>query len=270
MPIPTKTLIYDPPATEAPAGAAVMEGKPDTSIAPLVEVGLFERLARDESVPVEKLEKLIELQERIIAHQAKAAFDAAFAEMQGEIPIISERGEIWVKEELRSRFARLEDILEVATPIMQRHGFGLRFRAGEPSAPGKIKRIGILTHRAGHSEQDEFECKADDSGGKNDVQSIGSTRSYAQRYITISLLNIVTRGQDDDGQKSERKPPPPAPAGYDSWLTDFTAVADEGARALRDAWNKTKQEYRAHITKTAPTTLARLRTKADGVKVGGQ
>ena len=66
------------------------EAEPD-AIAVTVPVQMFERLACDPNVDVAKLEKLIEMQERIMRHQAKAAFDAAFAEMQGEIPIITER-----------------------------------------------------------------------------------------------------------------------------------------------------------------------------------
>lgn len=262
MPIPTKTLEFDAPVVETPRPGVTELVAPDA-------ISMFERLARDESVPVEKLEKLIELQERIIAHQAKAAFDAAFAEMQGEIPIISERGEIWVKDDLRSRYARLEDILQVVTPVMQRHGFGLRFRAGEPSAPGKIKRIGRLTHKAGHHEEDEFECKPDDSGGKNEVQSIGSTRQYAQRYITISLLNIVTKGIDDDGHASSRqeKPQRQAPSGgYDDWLLNLEIVAGEGWAVFEKAWSASKHEFREHLTRTDAKLLARLRTKARGSK----
>lgn len=254
MPAPTRELVFDPPAPE-----------PEVALVPDSSVGMFERLARDSSVPVEKLEKLIELQERIMRHQAKAEFDGAFAQMQGDIPIITERGEIVVKGELRSRFARLEDILEVVKPVLQKHGFALRFRATAGATPGRIKIIGILSHRSGHSEEDEFEAPADDSGSKNTIQAIGSTRSYGQRYTTISLLNIVTRGADDDGARSEQPPMPPAPDGYKLWLDALTSEADSGTASFASAWNKSKPEFRTHLTKTEPTTLARLRTRA-GVK----
>jgi hypothetical protein len=38
----------------------------------------------------------------------------------------------------------------------------------------------------------------DSSGSKNAVQAIGSTTSYGRRYAASMLLNIVTRGEDDD------------------------------------------------------------------------
>jgi hypothetical protein len=35
--------------------------------------------------------------------------------------------------------------------------------------------------------------------GRNAVQSIGSTTSYARRYLLMMHLNLVTRDEDDDG-----------------------------------------------------------------------
>jgi hypothetical protein len=226
---------------------------------------MFERLAKDPNVDVEKLERLIAMQERIMRHNAKAAFDAAFAKMQGEIPVITEKGQILVKGELRSKYATNEDIQEVVRPILQRHGFSLRFR-NEVMDAGKVKIVGILSHEQGHSEQDEFVTKPDDSGSKNDIQAIGSARSYGQRYTTTALLNIATRGADDDGHRANVTKPgadtSKAPAGYDEWLGDLEAIADEGMPRFAKMWNDSKDEYRKYLVNTAPKLLASIRTKA--------
>jgi len=39
----------------------------------------------------------------------------------------------------------------------------------------------------------------DNSGSKNAVQAVGSSVSYGKRYVMAALLNITTRGEDDDG-----------------------------------------------------------------------
>lgn len=223
-------------------------------------VSMFERLAKDPTVPVEKLERLIELQRSILRDNAKAEFDAAFAQMQGEIPIITERGEIAVNGQVRSKYARLEDILEVVRPILSRHGFAIRHR--NEFSENRLKIIGILSHRSGHSEQDEFEAKADVSGSKNDIQALGSTRSYGQRYTTISLLGIATKGEDDDGRASEKRPEPPAPAGFDSWWTDMQACADQGMADLTKALNASKVEFRNHMMATRKEAWWALKAKA--------
>jgi hypothetical protein len=225
---------------------------------------LFERLAKDPAVDVVKLEKIIDAHERIVKAQAKADFDAAFATMQGELPLIAERGEILVRGALRSKFARYEDIIEEVRPVLSKHGFSLRHR-NEYEGKEQIV-IGILSHRSGHSEQDVFRCPPDDSGEKSSIQAMGSTRSYGQRYTTIALLGIATRGLDDDGNAaSQKQPPPNEPDGYENWLTDLNAAADNGWPVLSQAWNKSKQEFRDYLTKTAPRSWDALKTRAQKV-----
>jgi hypothetical protein len=227
-------------------------------------VSAFERMAADPNVSVEKLERLIAMQERINAHEAKAAFDSAFAEMQGEIPIITERGEILVNGQLRSRYAKLEDILEVVRPILTKHGFAIRHR--NEFADWMIKIVGILSHRGGHSEYDEFVAKADVSGGKNEIQALGSTRAYGQRYTTIALLGIATKGQDNDGAGSQVRSDIKAPEGFETWLEMLETVADNGLADLTDAFNKSKPELRNHLTRTNPSKWAALKTRAQKAK----
>lgn len=226
---------------------------------------MFERLARDPAVDVEKLERLIAMQERILKYNAKAEFDAAFSQMQGEIPVITEKGQIVVKGELRSKYATNEDIQETVKPILQRHGFSLRFR-NEWLEGGRLKVVGILSHRAGHSEQDEFLTKPDDSGSKNEIQAIGSARSYGQRYTTTALLNIATRGSDDNGG-GKREPEVKAPAGFEGWWDDLQAVADNGIVALEKTWASSKADFKTHLVQTNRAGWTNLKAKAAKVPV---
>lgn len=241
------------------------EGKLVETTAPASFVDVLERLALNPEVPVDKLERIMAMQERILAHNAKSEFDAAFAVMQGELPIITERGEIEVDGKVRSKYARYEDIIEVVRPIMGRHGFGLRHK-NETLPAGKFRIVGILSHRAGHAETDEFEFGADTSGKKNDVQAIGSTRSYGQRYTTIALLNIVTRGTDDNGKAAGQPAATEPPHGYGDWVTDLAACADEGLPALTSAWNASKQEFKSYILANDRSGWESLKRKAQAVR----
>lgn len=260
MPIPTKEPALIDLADRPPA-IPVVEAMQRHEPAPDDAVAMFERLARDPSVDVEKLERLIAMQERIMRHNAKAAFDAAFAEMQGEIPEISEKGQIIVEGRVRSNYALNEDIQRQIKPILQRHGFSIRFR-NEWLDGGKLKVIGILSHRSGHSEQDEFVAAADTSGSKNAIQALGSTRSYGQRYTTLALLNIATRGGDDDGATSEKFKATPPPDGYDDWWLDMASAADNGWPELSKAFGKSKPEYRNRATRIDKDKWEALKLKA--------
>mgnify|MGYP001562050934 CR=1 FL=1 len=182
--------------------------KPQAALAvrepPSTPMGVFERLAKDKTIDVDKLEKLIALQKDILLVQAKAAYGVAFSRMQGELPTIDKRGKIIVKGALRSRYAKLEDIQTAVKPILQRHGFSLRHRTEWPRE-GLIRVVGILSHSEGHAEESAFEGPLDESEYRTQIQSMGSTVSYGRRYTTIDLLNITQRGVDDDGQGG---PPP--------------------------------------------------------------
>lgn len=227
--------------------------EPSTGLALVIE-----RLAANPSVDVSKLERIIELQERILRHEAEAAFNSAFAVMQEEIPVIIESGN---GDGGKWSYAPLEDIVAPLRPILAKHGFSLSHQTEWPDAK-TVKVIGILTHKAGHARKSEFQSVADQTGSKNAVQSLGSSVAYGRRYTTKDLLCIVTRGEDDDAAKSEKHKQPEAPDGYDAWFATLEGIASEGMPAFSAAWNKSSEKFRTYLSQTAPKTLAALKTKA--------
>jgi hypothetical protein len=222
---------------------------------------VIERVASNPDADITKLERLIELKRTIDADHARAEFYAAFAEMQGEIPEITEKGEIKVDGQVRSRFAKNEDIQKVVKPILQAHGFALSFRNEFIPEMKALRVIGILSHRSGHSERDEFIAAADTSGSKNAIQALGSTRSYGQRYTTIALLNIATR-EDDDGHKSEQFKKPESPDGFEKFWTSLEDVAAEGMARLTEVFNAGPKPLRDHLLKTHAREWASLKNQA--------
>lgn len=217
---------------------------------------MFERLAKDQSVDVEKLERLIAMQERILRVNAESAFNAAFSKMQPEIPVIIERGHTD-----KGTFAELEDIVEAVRPILARHGFALTHQTQWPE-PTRVRVIGILTHADGHQRTSEFLSGADTSGSKNAIQALGSAVSYGRRYTTKDLLCIVTRKEDDDAAKSEKYKQAPDPDGYDNWKADMEAVAGEGLAQLMAAFNKSSEVFRKRMAKVDVAWWERIRAKA--------
>lgn len=218
---------------------------------------MFERLATDPAVDVDKLERLMQMHERMLTHQARAAFNTAFAALQGEIPAIEERGRT-----NNGTYATLEDIVDAIRPILQRHGFTLSHRTEWPDQK-TVRVVGILRHQQGHEVTSEFLSGADASGNKNSIQGLGSAVSYGRRYTTKDLLNIVTRDEDDDGRKSAQVN---APDGYDDWLMDLAATADEGTAKLEDVWKQSDAGYKRHLLRTDSSGWENLKRKAAKVK----
>lgn len=160
-------------------------------------MAVISRAAADPSCDIDKLERLMAMHERMQARDAQAEFNAAMAAMQSDIPSIAERGAIVVNGQKRSDYATFEDINDVIKPIMQVHGFAITFKVENVAAGLSV--TGILMHRAGHRESTTMLLPLDTSGSKNAVQAVGSSTSYGKRYVMSALLNLTTRGEDDDG-----------------------------------------------------------------------
>lgn len=232
----------------------------EDALVPAPSVQMFERLALDPNVPVDKLERLIAMQEHIMEINAKAAFNRAFADMQADLPTVIERGKTD-----KGTYAQLEDIVEAVRPILKRHGFSLAHATEWPDKT-TVKVVGILTHTEGHERRSEFMASADQSGSKNAIQALGSSVQYGRRYTSKDLLCIVTRGEDDDGARSEKGKAPEPPKGYEDWLTDYESTAANGLTALEAAWKASKPQYRDYLTRYDPQKRANIKHKAEAVR----
>lgn len=165
-------------------------------------LAVIERIASNPEADIGKLEKMLDMQERILNRNAEMAFSAAMAEMQADLPTIKKNGAIVVNGEVRSTFARFEDINDQVKPIMQKYGFAMTFKTN--TNDGQVIVVGGLVHREGHRESTDIVLPVDVSGSKNPVQAIGSSVSYGKRYVMCALLNITT-SEDDDGAGTVEK-----------------------------------------------------------------
>lgn len=132
--------------------------------------------------------------------KAEAAFTVAFLKLQGVLPIIDEKGTIQYRDGRTGTYALNEDIQDAILPFLQQYGFTLHFESIDRTIVD-----GVLTHKRGHSRRSRFDSDADLSGGKTVPQARGSVMSFAHRYTTIDLLNLVTRGLDNDGASAPFK-----------------------------------------------------------------
>jgi antitoxin component of MazEF toxin-antitoxin module len=150
------------------------------------------RLALDPRCDMEKLERLMALQERMEAKSAKEAFNASFAEMQCEMPSVTKRRK---NTHTGNTYADLDDINYSVRPVMAKFGFGVSFKIVNEAAGVTV--IGILMHKDGHREEASMRLPLDTGKGRSAVQEVGSTTTYGKRYVMCALLNI-TSGDDND------------------------------------------------------------------------
>ncbi|MBN9601838.1 MAG: ERF family protein [Afipia felis] len=150
---------------------------------------------------IDVLEKLMGLQERWEANQARKAFDEAMAAAKAEIPTIAKNREVdFTSSKGRTNY-RHEDLAEIARtvdPILSRHGLSYRFRVTS-NVNEPVSVTCILSHRAGHSEETTLSAGRDDSGNKNSIQAVGSAITYLQRYTLKAALGLAAASDDDGG-----------------------------------------------------------------------
>lgn len=163
------------------------------------------RLAVQQNFDLEKLEKLLQLQRDWQKEEARKAFFTALSKFQSELPPIVKADSADMGRAGRRHYASLGTINEVIRPYLYANGLSFRFR--QQQGPEGITVTCIVSHRDGHSEETTLTAGADASGGKNTIQSVGSTVTYLCRYTLVSALGLTTVEDDDDGEQN----PAPAP-----------------------------------------------------------
>src|SRR3990167_873967 len=94
------------------------------------------REAISEGADLEKLGKLLELQERWEANQSKKLFTSAFSSAQQKIVAVIRTK---INPQTHSKYASLEDIIKSAQPIYTAEGFSVIFYEGTPSLVDHIR-----------------------------------------------------------------------------------------------------------------------------------
>ena len=155
-------------------------------------VAVIERLATDPNSDLIKLEKMLDMQERVLDKHAEKAFAASMASMQSEMPRVFE-----LAQGHNLTYARLEDINDTIRPVLEKHGFCVTFSTTQDDLKA-VKVTAICSHKLGAKQETSLILPLDTSGSKNAVQAVGSTVSYGKRYTMCALLNIST-GTDNNG-----------------------------------------------------------------------
>jgi len=171
---------------------------------------------------IDVLEKLMSLQERYDANQAKKAYNGAMAAAKAEIkPIIKNRKVDFTSQKGRTNYdyEDLAGIADVIDPILSKNGLSYRWKSRQE---GKTVTITcVLSHRDGFSEDAaELSAANDESGNKNNIQAVGSTATFLQRY-TLKLALGLAATKDDDGKASD-----PDEKISEKQLTEILELAD--------------------------------------------
>ncbi len=222
---------------------------------------------------VEVMERLLALQERHDAFQARKAFDDAMADLRKTLPKITKSREVDFtgKTGIRTQY-RFEDLAEITEALSEpMSAVGLSWRWYTENVQGGVKVTCRITHRAGHFEETSLVGPLDASGNKNPIQAIGSAVSYLQRYTIKAAVGIAASHDDDAQEVGKRRDPEPRQptdnsravlAGFDSEIQ-----AAGNSAMLQAIWKRIEASTLSdaqcdELSSIINTRLARLKSKA--------
>ncbi len=170
---------------------------------------------------MEVVERMLAMQERIIADQRKEAFFNDLAACQAEMPQIHKAA-----QGKHNKYASYEAIDKIIRPIIRKYGFAERCsQSGIPDDKGRALFVYTVSKGA-HSESSErwftVDAAAKNSSGvaiRSALQDDGATTSFAKRYLRNLFFNVVTTGEDVDGE-------PNKPISHDQELNILAMISD--------------------------------------------
>lgn len=156
------------------------------------------KMAVSQGADLDKLEKLMELQSKWEANEAKKAFVAAMAEFKACSLVITKDK---TNTQFSSKYSSIGNLVNTANESLSKFGLSARWDIDQVNG---IRVTCILTHRMGHSEQCSMTGPADTSGKKNPLQEIKSTITYLKISTFEAITGIASSegNADDDGNGS--------------------------------------------------------------------
>ena len=170
-------------------------------VAPAITPMQMLNMAVQQGADLDKLEKLMALQERWEKTEARKAFVVALNAFKAAPPEIIKNKLVSFttsKGKTEYKHATLDQVSGIIGAALAQFGISHRWEVEQPDG-GKIRVTCVLTHSQGHSERVPLQANSDDSGGKNAIQGIGSTVTYLQRYTLLAATGMAVADHDDDG-----------------------------------------------------------------------
>ena len=164
------------------------------------------RLAIDKNIPVDALERLQALHERVTDRQAAAEFAQAVAEFQAKCPQIGKNAKANITTKNGGSFSySFADLTQIAQTIKPHLlAVGLSYTWDSDVKDKQVVCTCILRHLNGHRESAKFTCPVDSSAGMSEQQKYAAALSFARRQSLVQVLGLTT--VDPEAQSMDPTP----------------------------------------------------------------
>jgi hypothetical protein len=165
------------------------------------------RAAQDPNFDMDKLERLVELQENLRRDFANQDFNESMSAAQGEMSPISANAN---NPQTRSRYATYDQVDRECRPIYTKHGFAISYDTEEISET-RIRVIGLVSHGSiVRRHQITMPIVTQGIRGGDMMTLTHATQSavtYGKRALLGMIFNLAI-DRDDDGNRAGGRVPP--------------------------------------------------------------
>jgi ERF superfamily len=158
------------------------------------------RLAVEKGASIETVERLVALQEKMLARQAEIEFNEALNRVQSAIKRVAPDLD---NSQTRSKYASYAAIDAVIRPEYSKEGFSLSFSEEDCPKPEHV-RIVCFVSKGAYTRTYRKDMPCDGKGAKGgDVMTkthaAAAADSYAKRYLVKDIFNVAIGEDDADG-----------------------------------------------------------------------
>lgn len=169
-----------------------------------------------------------------------------------------------VNPHFKSKYADLAGIRDAVMPALTANGIAVVQTLTGGVADGHVSNVVVtrLMHASGQWIESAIAIPP-----TPDMQKMGSAITYARRYSLSAICGIAADEDDDADAASQPAAARPVavqkvPDGFDNWIADLEATADEGTGALESAWKKSQPYLRKYLTDTDAARWERIKAKS--------
>lgn len=190
------------------------------------------RIAVESGADIDRLERLMALQARWEATEARKAYDIAFTAFKDEAVRIVKNRSVTDGPLRGKKYAELFAVVNAVTPSLSKHGLSASWKLTKDDKDW-LEVTCTLKHVGGHFEVVSMGGPPDTGGAKNAIQARASTVSYLERYTLKAITGLSEQDDDknggggDDGG-GEEKLKALTPAATKAWAKAKEAYARDG------------------------------------------
>ena len=165
---------------------------------------VIERAAADPNIDIDKLERLVAMQEASEIRQAEFVWNTSMAKAQADMTAVSvDSG----NPQTRSKYASIGALDRAIRPHYTKHGFAVSFNEEASGNPAVLRMIAFVTCGAGTKRyMRELPITAQGIRSQSMMTAIhanASAQTYARRYLLHMIFNLAW--EDDDGNAAGKR-----------------------------------------------------------------